>query len=108
MIKVDEALIHSIVLAVVGKLSQVESSAVGGEESSGDAQDFVSAMRLFRRVSKMSQRELGLRAGIHQSGITRIETGQRVVSLDEAVRIARVFGTTVSAMLGEGDDEDFG
>lgn len=63
-------------------------------------------LRSLRQARGWSLEELGRRAGIGPSTLSRLETGQRRMALDHLVLLARVLDTTVDELLIEGDDED--
>jgi transcriptional regulator with XRE-family HTH domain len=63
-------------------------------------------LRSLRQARGWSLEELGRRASIGPSTLSRLETGQRRMALDHLVALARVLDTTVDELLIEDDDED--
>lgn len=66
-------------------------------------QRFAANLRLARERAGMSQDDLAQRMSdqgykFHQNTITRIESGRRKVSLEEANQLAQAVGTTVDAL----------
>jgi putative transcriptional regulator len=55
-------------------------------------------LRVLRAEQNWSQMELGMRAGVSRQAINAIETGKYDPSLPLAMKIARLFGTTVEAI----------
>lgn len=51
-------------------------------------------IRLLRISKRMSQKELGKKAGVSDSMITYIENGQRALSKETGERIAAILGCT--------------
>lgn len=74
------------------------------------SETFVHRLREIRRTAKISQAELADRVSsslsyrIDSTAITRMERGDRVVRLDEAVAIADVLGVSLDEMLHEGGE----
>lgn len=62
-------------------------------------------LRSLRQARGWSLDELGRRAHIGPSTLSRLETGQRRIALDHLVALARVLDTTVDELLAA-DDED--
>ena len=62
-------------------------------------------VRALRTERAWSQEELGMRVGVSRQAINAIETGRFDPSLPLALKLARIFSTTVEAMfsLGPGD-----
>jgi len=60
----------------------------------------------FRKEYNLTQIELGEKVGLSRVIITKIETGQRAVSLDEAKDIARAFGMDLNSFLEFTNRED--
>jgi transcriptional regulator with XRE-family HTH domain len=65
-----------------------------------------SRLRSLRQARGWSLEELGRRANIGPSTLSRLETGQRRLALDHLVPLARVLDTTVDELLIADDDED--
>lgn len=59
-----------------------------------------------RKYMRMTQRELAEKVMVSPSSITRLESGQIMVSVFTIMEIARVLDVPVSAILMEGDDYD--
>ncbi|MET9518922.1 XRE family transcriptional regulator [Streptomyces sp. NPDC002994] len=57
--------------------------------------------RDLRRHSGLTLEAAARRAGLSPAHLSRLETGQRQPSLPMLLTLARVYGTTVSALLGE-------
>jgi putative transcriptional regulator len=55
-------------------------------------------LRVLRAERNWSQMELGMRVGVSRQAINAIETGKYDPSLPLAMKIARLFGTTVEAV----------
>jgi putative transcriptional regulator len=55
-------------------------------------------LRVLRAEQNWSQMELGMRVGVSRQAINAIETGKYDPSLPLAMKIARLFGTTVEAI----------
>lgn len=60
-------------------------------------------LREAREQAGLTQVEVADALGQPQSWVSRSETGERRVDAVELQRFARLYGTTVSALLGEGD-----
>ncbi|HWI70610.1 MAG TPA: XRE family transcriptional regulator [Baekduia sp.] len=63
-------------------------------------------LRSLRQARGWSLEELGRRANIGPSTLSRLETGQRRMALDHLVALARVLDTTVDELLIADDDAD--
>ena len=50
---------------------------------------FGQRLRAYRRAASLTQRELGLRAGMHRAYIGAVERGERNISIDNVERLAR-------------------
>jgi transcriptional regulator with XRE-family HTH domain len=57
-------------------------------------------IRGIRTMRRMNQAELGERVGLGKAQMTRIESGQRKVTLEEAVVIAEALGVTLAELAG--------
>jgi transcriptional regulator with XRE-family HTH domain len=55
-------------------------------------------LRTLREERKMTQEELGNRAGVGQAMIGHVETGRRQLTLSTAVRIARALDVSVDEL----------
>jgi transcriptional regulator with XRE-family HTH domain len=80
----------------------VESKA---ERSAPEDKEFASNMKRIREMQNMSQGELARRItdlgveGFHQTTVSRIEKGERLVRLGEARHIARALGRPIEHLL---------
>jgi transcriptional regulator with XRE-family HTH domain len=63
-------------------------------------------LRSLRLARGWSLDELGRRAHIGPSTISRIETGHRRIALDQLVSLAKALGTTVDELLDDPPDDD--
>jgi transcriptional regulator with XRE-family HTH domain len=63
---------------------------------------FGKAVRRFRLEKRWTQEDLAERAKLHPTYIGGIERGERNVSLDNIVRIARALGENISAFFQAG------
>ena len=71
--------------------------------SSGSAdtgQRFRESLRSLRERRRLTQAELGGRAGIAPAALSHFETGQRVPSLDSLVKLADSLDVSVDTLLG--------
>ena len=59
-------------------------------------------VRRARAHHRWSQEELGSRAGISQTYVSQMESGQRAVSIDVLDRLTEAFGMEVSEILKKG------
>jgi transcriptional regulator with XRE-family HTH domain len=57
-------------------------------------------VRALREVRRLTQAELGARAGIAAASISHFETGQRTPSLDSIVKLADALGVSIDALVG--------
>jgi putative transcriptional regulator len=55
-------------------------------------------LKVFRAERNWSQQELGMRVGVSRQAINAVETGKFDPSLPLALKLARVFDTTVEAV----------
>ena len=60
----------------------------------------------FRKQKQLSQRQLAKLIDVHPSYIALIELGLRKPSLDTALKLARVLGTTVEELFPLEDDAE--
>lgn len=58
----------------------------------------------FRQAAGMTQKQLGEAVGLSMQAINDIEKGRRETKITKAIRIARLFNTTVEYLAGETDD----
>ncbi len=63
-------------------------------------------LRVLRADQNWSQQELGLRVGVSRQAINAVETGRFDPSLPLAMKLARVFDTTVEAIFALDSEED--
>jgi transcriptional regulator with XRE-family HTH domain len=63
-------------------------------------------LRALRQARGWSLDELGRRANIGPSTLSRLETGHRRMAIDHLVTLARALDTTVDELLIEDEDED--
>jgi transcriptional regulator with XRE-family HTH domain len=63
-------------------------------------------LRALRQARGWSLDELGRRANLGPSTLSRLETGHRRIAIDHLVTLARALDTTVDELLTEDDDED--
>ena len=63
-------------------------------------------LRALRQHRRLSLDELAARTGVGPSTISRIETGNRSISLDVLVPLARELGVGVDELLASADDDD--
>lgn len=64
--------------------------------------DFGERIRQLREETGLSQKALGERLGIDQSGISRLEDGSRTVTARELVAISDVFGVSLAELVEDG------
>lgn len=57
-----------------------------------------------RKAAGMTQKQLGEAVGLSMQAINDIEKGRRETKITKAIRIARLFNTTVEYLAGETDD----
>jgi len=62
--------------------------------------NFGTNLQTLRELRKLTQAELGTRAGIAAASISHFETGQRAPSLDSLVKLADALNISVDALLG--------
>jgi len=62
-------------------------------------------LRELREMRGLTQAELGERSGIAPAAISHFETGQRIPSLESAVKLADALEITLDALLGRGAHE---
>ena len=60
-------------------------------------------IREVRKNACISQAELGRRVGLHQSGISRLERGERPLTAAMLKALAMALGVSPAALLGEED-----
>jgi len=61
---------------------------------------FAGNLRSLRELRRLTQAELGARAGIAAASISHFETGQRAPSLESLVRVADALEVSVDGLLG--------
>jgi transcriptional regulator with XRE-family HTH domain len=63
-----------------------------------------SRIREARKMAGLSQQRVARMLGLHRPSISEMEAGNRRASADELVRLAEIFGVSVSWLTGEGAD----
>lgn len=79
-------------------------AATGGPEPAGPAgelPDVAPRLRELRRGRRLTLEAAAQRVGLSAAHLSRLETGHRQPSLPMLLSLARVYGTTVSDLLGE-------
>jgi transcriptional regulator with XRE-family HTH domain len=71
------------------------------EPPDGELPDVASRLRELRRGRGLTLEAAALRAGLSPAHLSRLETGRRQPSLPMLLALARIYGTTVSELLGE-------
>jgi len=61
---------------------------------------FSANLKALRELRKLTQSELGNRAGMGGASVSHFETGQRTPSLDSLVKLADALDVTVDTLLG--------
>lgn len=67
---------------------------------------FSKKLKTLRELADMSQRELADRLGLSTVMISQYENGKKMPSRETLTKIATVFGTSVSDLLGESQDDE--
>ena len=62
--------------------------------------NFAEKLQALRELRKLTQAELGARAGIAAASISHFETGQRTPSLESLVKLADALNIPVDVLLG--------
>jgi transcriptional regulator with XRE-family HTH domain len=62
--------------------------------------NFGENLQSLREVRRLTQAELGARAGIAAASISHFETGQRTPSLDSLVKLADALNISVDVLIG--------
>ncbi|MGW7428404.1 helix-turn-helix domain-containing protein [Streptomyces sp. NPDC054861] len=75
--------------------------APGGPDEAGALPDMAPQLRGLRRRRGLTLEVAARRAGLSPAHLSRLETGRRQPSLPMLLALARIYGTTVSALLGE-------
>ncbi|GAA4892261.1 XRE family transcriptional regulator [Streptomyces coeruleoprunus] len=70
-------------------------------DTAGDLPDVAPQLRSLRRRRGLTLEAAARRAGLSPAHLSRLETGRRQPSLPMLLGLARVYGTTVSELLGE-------
>ncbi len=68
--------------------------------ANGPGEELKLNLRRIRELRKITQAEMGNRAGIAAASVSHFETGQRAPSLDTLVKLADALNVTVDALLG--------
>src|ERR1700688_2795184 len=63
-------------------------------------QDFSANLKQIRELRRLTQVEVGARAGIGAASVSHFETGQRAPSLDSLVKLADALEVSVDTLLG--------
>jgi transcriptional regulator with XRE-family HTH domain len=58
-------------------------------------------LRYLRNKKGLSQKELAVLTGLHQSQVSKIESGNRKVTAEELQKLAAALGVTVAELLDE-------
>ncbi|HEV3424557.1 MAG TPA: helix-turn-helix transcriptional regulator [Paraburkholderia sp.] len=61
-------------------------------------------IRARRKLKKLTQAGLALRAGIHSNTVSLIERAETVAGIDALFELANALGTTVSQLLKSAED----
>jgi transcriptional regulator with XRE-family HTH domain len=64
------------------------------------SESFSANLKVLRELRKLTQSELGNRAGMGGASVSHFETGQRTPSLDSLVKLADALDVTVDTLLG--------
>jgi transcriptional regulator with XRE-family HTH domain len=78
-----------------------ETGAEGGAGPSADLPAVAPQLRALRRRAALTLEAAARAAGLSPAHLSRLETGQRQPSLPMLLALARIYGTTVSELLGE-------
>ncbi|UCM86527.1 helix-turn-helix domain-containing protein [Streptomyces marincola] len=73
----------------------------GPHEDAGALPAVAARLRDLRRDARLTLESAAGRAGLSPAHLSRLETGHRQPSLPALLSLARVYGTTVSGLLGE-------
>ncbi len=65
------------------------------------AERFAANLRMLRAEADLSQEVLALRADVHRSQISLMESGERLPRLDTLVKLAGALGVTVADLTAE-------
>ncbi|MFD4551367.1 helix-turn-helix domain-containing protein [Streptomyces sp. NPDC058466] len=85
-------------------MNTVEPGAAGSPPKPGPAEALPSVapqLRELRRRASLTLETAARAAGLSPAHLSRLETGQRQPSLPMLLALARIYGTTVSELLGE-------
>lgn len=86
----------------MGSMSSPETSPEGEAEVPAEALPVVAPqLRALRRRAALTLEAAARSAGLSPAHLSRLETGQRQPSLPMLLALARIYGTTVSELLGE-------
>ncbi|MFF8275670.1 helix-turn-helix domain-containing protein [Streptomyces lateritius] len=78
-----------------------DPDAPGATDAPGDVPDVAPRLRGLRRRRGLTLEAAAQRAGLSPAHLSRLETGRRQPSLPMLLALARIYGTTVSELLGE-------
>ena len=74
------------------------SSPIGSGANPSNA--LAANLRALRELRRLTQAQLGARAGMAPASISHFETGQRTPSLDSLVKLAEALGVSIDTLLG--------
>ncbi|MGW7417784.1 helix-turn-helix domain-containing protein [Streptomyces sp. NPDC054863] len=80
---------------------RLEEAVEGSGEGPGDLPEVAPHLRELRRRSGLTLEAAARRATLSPAHLSRLETGRRQPSLPMLLSLARIYGTTVSELLGE-------
>ena len=63
------------------------------------AERFAANLRTLRKAAGLNQEELALRADIHRTQISYVESGQRMPRLDTLIKLAGALGVTANDLV---------
>nr|WSZ99587.1 XRE family transcriptional regulator [Streptomyces sp. NBC_00857] len=72
-----------------------------GGEAADELPDVAPRLRELRRGRRLTLEAAARRAGLSPAHLSRLETGRRQPSLPMLLGLARIYGTTISELLGE-------
>lgn len=78
------------------------------QEQNSVAVALAKMIRDHRKARNLSQRELATRAGLHQSAVSEMESGYRILTIPTLARLAHAMGTELSISLIPAEPDDVG